>query len=245
MNCELVNKAIDELTIADFTSDLDNVLNESLKTHIKSCSACEKALQEHHSYVNKLSQMVVPEFSEAEATAMVNKVVSNASQADNININKPAKNDSGFLQGFIAASVLALSIFGAWNVFNITPDQQPLMVSSESEYFTTDVVLVINAPEDMYGADLNITLPQQLALEGYDNIQDLSWPVDLKAGTNTLTLPIRVNKNQSLEQPLSIMAKLYHYAEEREFEIKVNVQDMQSQENNSDFLAPAVNTTRA
>jgi len=245
MNCELVNKAIDELTIADFTSGLDNVLNESMKTHIEYCGTCEKALQEHHSYVNKLSQMTIPEFSEAEATAMLNKVVNNANQTNNIDINKSAKNDSGFLQGFIAATVLAVSIFGAWNIFNTTPEQQPLMVSTELEYFTTDVVLVINAPEDMYGADLNITLPTQLALEGYDNIQDLSWPVDLKAGTNTLTLPIRVNKNQNLEQPLSIMAKLYHYAEEREFEIKVNVQDMQSQENNSELLTPAVNTTRA
>ena len=227
MNCELVNKAIDELTIADFESGIDNVLNESLTTHIKSCSTCEKALQEHHSYVSKLSKITIPEFSEAEANAMLSNVVRNANQTNNIDINKPAKNDNGFLQGFIAASVLALSIFGAWNILTPSNEQQPLVVSTTPEYFTTEVVLVIDAPEDMYDADLNIVLPQQLALEGYDNIQDLSWPVDLKAGTNTLTLPIRVNKNQNLEQPLSIMAKLYHYAEEREFEIKVNVQDMQ------------------
>jgi hypothetical protein len=242
MNCELVNKAINELTVDDFESGRDNVLNESLKAHIKSCSTCEKALQEHHSYVSKLSQLSIPEFSETEATAMLNKVVRNANQTNNVDIDKSAKNDNSFLQGFIAASVLALSIFGVWNILTPASEQQSLVVSTTPEYFTTEVVLVIDAPEDMYDADLNIVLPQQLALEGYDNIQDLSWPVDLKAGTNTLTLPIRINKNQNLEQPLSIMAKLYHYAEEREFEIKVNVQDIQSIQENSGINAI---TTRA
>jgi len=240
MNCKLVNNAIDELTLADFKSGLNDVLNNTLKAHIESCETCEQALQEHHSYIIKMSKTTTPEFSEEQASAMLNKVVNKSN--NNAFANKPAKNDSSFFQGFIAASVLALSVFGAWNVLTPSPDQQPLIVSAEPEYFTTEVVLVIDAPEDMYDADLNIVLPQQIALEGYENIQDLSWPVDLKAGTNTLSLPIRVNKNQNLEQPLSIMAKLYHYAEEREFEIKVNVQDMQSLQDSLDANA---STTRA
>lgn len=241
MNCKLVNKAIDELNINDFASGLDSVLNNALKNHIESCDECLKALQTHHSYTVKMSKIITPEFSEIEATAMLDKV---ANKSNNFDSTKPAQNNSGFLQGFIAASVLAVSIFGAWNVFNTSPEQAPLVVSAEPEYFTTEVVLIIDAPEDMYDADLNIILPQQIALEGYDNIHDLSWPVDLKAGTNTLSLPIRVNKNQNLEQPLSIMAKLYHYADERQFEIKVNVQDMQEQQKNSAYILPAVNTTR-
>ncbi|WP_426360262.1 hypothetical protein ACPUVO_08635 [Pseudocolwellia sp. HL-MZ19] len=243
MNCKLVNNAIDELTVVDFRSGLENVLNNTLKAHIESCDTCEKTLQEHHSYIIKMSRSTTPEFSDTQATAMLDKVVNKA--GNNIHANKSAKNDSSFFQGFIAASVLALSIFGAWNVLTPSPDQQPLIVSAEPEYFTTEVVLVIDAPEDMYDADLNIVLPQQIALEGYDNIQDLSWPVDLKAGTNTLSLPIRVNKNQNLEQPLSIMAKLYHYAEEREFEIKVNVQDMKNLQENSITSESGVSTTRA
>lgn len=231
MNCELVNKHIDELTLEDFTSGISNVLPNECLLHIQSCKACESALQNHHAYLTKLSNIEVPEFSEAEATAMLQRVAANASS------QQPVQKNSGFLQGFIAASVLAMSIFGAWNVFNYSADQAPQVVSVEPEYFTTEVVLVINAPEDMYDADLNITLPQQIALEGYDNIQDLSWPVDLKAGANTLSLPIRVNKN--LNQQLSIMAKLYHYDEEREFEIKVNV------EPDEEDVMQTISTTRA
>lgn len=239
MNCKLVNNTIEALNLADFTSGLDN----QLTTHIKTCEACEKALQAQHLYLKKMSQIKAPEFSESEASAILNHVV-NSARTHNIDTGKTAKNDSGFLQGFIAASVLAISVFGAWNIFNSSPEQAPLIAEVAPEYFTTEVVLVINAPEDMYDADLNLILPQQIALEGYDNIHDLSWPVDLKAGTNTLSLPIRVNKNKGIEQPLSIMATLYHYAEEREFEIKVDVEKMQAQQKNSAYLAPVTNTTR-
>ncbi|WP_077338824.1 hypothetical protein [Pseudocolwellia agarivorans] len=238
MNCKLVNNTIEALNLADFTSGLDS----QLTTHIKTCEACKKALQAQQLYLKKMSQIQAPEFSESEASAMLSHVVNSAQ--NNININKPAKNDSSFLQGFIAASVLALSVFGAWNIFNSSPEQTPLVAEVAPEYFTTEVVLVINAPEDMYDADLNLVLPQQIALEGYDNIHDLSWPVDLKAGTNTLSLPIRVNKNKAVEQPLSIMATLYHYADEREFEIKVDVEKMQAQQQNSAYLTPVANTTR-
>lgn len=239
MNCKLVNNTIEALNLADFTSGLDS----QLTTHIKTCEACEKALQAQHLYLKKMSQIKTPEFSENEAAAMLSRVVNSAS-THNIDTSKTAKNDSGFLQGFIAASVLAISVFGAWNIFNSSPEQAPLIAEATPEYFTTEVVLVINAPEDMYDADLNLVLPQQIALEGYDNIHDLSWPVDLKAGTNTLSLPIRVNKNKGIEQPLSIMATLYHYAEEREFEIKVDVEKMQAQQKNSAYLVPVTNTTR-
>jgi len=232
MNCELVNNAIEELTAEDFAAGLDKSLHSKVIAHIGSCENCEEALQKHHSYITKLSHTHTPEYTDTQATAMLNKVMENAGRGT----SQVAQNNGSFLQGFIAASVLALSIFGTWNYFSTSPTQQPLTVSTAPEYYTTEVVLVINAPTDMYDADLNITLPQQIALEGYDNIQDLSWPVDLKEGANTLSLPIRVNKNQNLEQPLSIMAKLYHYAEEREFEIKVHVDDMQ--------LTQEVNTTR-
>lgn len=232
MNCALVNKNINELNIEDFAKGVANILSTECKNHIKSCEACESALQNHHNYLMTLSQIKTPEFTELEATAMLNKVVSNA------NTSQPVANNSGFLQGFIAASILAVSIFGAWNVFNVSTLKSPQIVSTAPDYYTTEVVLVIDAPEDMYDADLNLVLPQQLALEGYENIQELSWPVDLKAGTNTLTLPIRVNKHQSVEQQLSIMAKLYHYAEEHEFEIKVNLAPEQED------ILPSTSTTR-
>lgn len=249
MNCKHVINNIEALTLADITAGFDN--GSELNMHIETCSVCKKALQEHHAYLSKMSHIKTPEFNEDDATAILSKFTHSmtSSQINSNNENaKPAKNDSSFLQGFIAASVLALSIFGAWNVFNYTDEQAHVIVQNNvdtaPDYFTTEVVLVINAPEDMYDADLNIVLPQQIALEGYDNLQELSWAVDLKAGVNTLSLPIRVNKHKTIEQPLSIMAKLYHYAEEREFEIKVDVEKIQSQQKNSAYLVPKNNTTR-
>lgn len=248
MNCKIVNNKIEDFTLDDFIVGSSIVNEHDLNKHINSCSSCKKTLQEHHTYLVKLSNIQTPELSDNDATAMLNKFISNKE----VNLTTPAKSDNSFLQGFIAASVLALSIFGAWNVFNFTGEQAPVIAQQNildnthtaPEFFTTEVVLIINAPEDMYDADLNIVLPQQIALEGYDNLQELNWAVDLKAGANTLSLPIRVNKHQAVEQPLSIMAKLYHYAEEREFEIKVDVEKIQLQQKNSAYLAPIHNTTR-
>lgn len=138
--------------------------------------------------------------------------------------NKATTKNVGFFQGFIAASVLAIAVLGTYNGL-INDKQQPDLVSTTSteEPFNTEVVLVIYAPEDINDADLELMLPQQIAIEGFENIQQLSWPVDLKQGTNTLELPIRVNRDKSLEQPLSIMATLYHDANERNFEINIDL----------------------
>lgn len=230
MNCKRIINNIEALTLADITAGFDS--GSKFKMHIETCSVCKKALQEHHVYLSKMSHIQTLEFSEGDAAVMLSKLTHSTV--------KPTKNDNSFLQGFIAASVLALSVFSAWNVFNYTSEQAPIIaqnnVNTAPDYFTTEVVLVINAPEDMYDADLNIVLPQQIVLEGYDNLQELNWSVDLKAGVNTLSLPIRVNKHQAIGQPLSIMAKLYHYAEEREFEIKVNIEKIQYQQKNSAYL---------
>ena len=253
MNCKGVNNTIEALTLANITTYLEggNDDNSELKTHIETCTQCKKTLHEHHAYLNKMSNIHTPEFSKNDAKVMLSKFSHTAdNNAVNVNIhNKPAKNDSSFFQGFIAASVLALSVFGAWNVFTNTVVPAPLVVQNNitvPEYITTEVVLVINAPEDMFDADLNIVLPQQVALEGYDDLQELNWAVDLKAGANTLSLPIRVNKHHAINQPLSIMAKLYHYAEEREFEIKIDVEKIQSEQKNSAYLnlVPKNNITR-
>jgi hypothetical protein len=231
MKCELVNNYIDALN----PSEVEHGLNTNIKQHIKTCANCESELQKQLAYFNKMSVLSTPNLSELNAKKLLSNV---NKQQKNI-----AKNDSSFLQGFIAASVLAISVFGAWNLYYSSPEHLPTHIAAneQSDYFVTEVVLVINAPEDMYDADLNITLPQHIALEGYDNTQELTWPVDLKAGENTLSLPIRVNRHQADKQPLSILATLYHYAEERKFEIPVDLNKIKYQSNDSAKVNTASN----
>jgi len=237
MNCKEINDHIETLTLATLSSGISS----ELKQHIEQCANCKEALQIHHAYLLKMSGVsapeLTPELTDKKASSMLNQF----SRSEN-------KNNGSFLQGFIAASVLAISVLGAWTLFNPDIQQAPTITQHNTQkadhFFTTEVVLIIHAPEDMHDADLNLVLPQQIALEGYSNIQELSWAVDLKAGANTLSLPIRVNQHPGIEQPLSIMAKLYHYAEEREFEIKVDIEKIQSQQNNSAYLILKPNTTQ-
>ena len=160
-----------------------------------------------------MHSLVTPDLHPAFAAKALKKV----SQT-----NKPAVNVS-FLQGFIAASVLAVSVLGTYTAFNNNEQAVQLVATQQASVISTEATLVIYAPEDLNDADLDLILPEQVAIVGFDNIQQLSWPVDLKKGSNTLSLPIRVNMDKSLEQPLSIMATLYHEADERNFEININL----------------------
>ena len=211
MNCEIVNNQIDELSL----SDLNNISDE-LTAHLKQCAACKAQYQAHQTYLQRIQAINTPDLQPAVAAIMLRKAKQQG--------NKTTTKNVGFLQGFIAASILAISVLGTYNGFfgnNLQFDLVEKKLTNEP--FSTEVVLVIYAPEDINDADLELMLPQHIAIAGFENIQQLSWPVDLKQGTNTLELPIRVNRDKSLEQPLSIMATLYHDANERNFEINIDL----------------------
>jgi hypothetical protein len=210
MNCEQMTNTIESLNIRS----IKNGLSAECHEHIQQCDTCQESYQEHTAYLTQMQGLPTPDLSASAASVMLRNVRLQSTKQK----IKPAR--TNFMQGFIAASILSLSVFGSWSTWNNLAGDQVVAVPS---FITTEVVLVINAPEDIYDADLNIVLPQQVALVGYEDVPELTWPVDLKKGVNTLSLPIRVNTDKQLTQPFSIMAKLYHYSDEREFEIKVDL----------------------
>lgn len=210
MNCELINHQIEQLSKEDLTKPLDS----EIEAHIQQCDACMNSYQRHLAYLKKMQQVQTPSLHPSTAAKMLREAreQNNATQKPN----------NGFLQGFIAASVLAVSVLGTVNLLD-KPDA-PLLVDNQStEYIDKNVTIVIHSKNELHDAELDLILPQQVAIAGFDNIQQLTWPVDLKAGANTLELPIRVNMDKALEQPLSIMATLYHEESERNFEVDIEL----------------------
>lgn len=211
MNCDKATQYIEGTSLPINHSKLD----EEFLIHIKQCDTCNTCFQQHQVYLTSIKQMKTPNMSPSSASRMFRHVRQQATEQR----IKPAR--SSFMQGFVAASVLALAILGSWSTWQNHTNKQEIVASPT--YITTEVVLVINAPEDIYDADLNLELPSKVALIGYENSPELTWPIDLKKGVNTLSLPIKVQSNETAQQPFSITAKLYHYTEEREFEIKVDL----------------------
>lgn len=207
MNCEQIKNSIEQLNIEDIESKPE-VINQ----HISNCKNCLTEYQQHFVYLKAMQNNVTPDLHPAKAASML----ANASQ-------ETKATNVGFLQGFIAASVLAISVLGTYTAINKDDTAIQVVSTQQTDVISTEATIVLYAPEDLHDADLDLILPEQIAIVGFDNIQQLSWPVDLKKGSNTLSLPIRVNMDKSLEQPLSIMATLYHEENERNFKIDINL----------------------
>ncbi|MGJ8693031.1 MAG: anti-sigma factor family protein [Thalassotalea sp.] len=210
MNCEFVKNYIEALALEDTEKETSLEISE----HLQACEICMNEYQRHLAYLTKMQAMPTPSLHPTTAAKMLREAVEKGQRA-------PKKVNS-FVQGFIAASVLAIAVMGTYSI--LQQDEQPILVQQvEPEYIDQNVTIVIHANEDFEDAELDLVLPERVAIAGFDNIQQLTWPVDLKAGANTLELPIRVNMDKSLEQPLSIMATLYHNADERNFEIDIDL----------------------
>ena len=209
MNCELVTNHIEALNL----EEAEQLTSLELGEHLQACEKCMNSYEEHLAYLKKMQAVKTPSLHPSTAAKMLREV-GEASE-------KKAKKGNSFVQGFIAASVLAISVIGTYTT--ITNTQQPIIAQQKQQFIDQNVTIVIHADTDFDDAELDLILPQQVAIAGFDNMQQLTWPVDLKAGANTLELPIRVNMDKALEQPLSIMATLYHEADERNFEIDINV----------------------
>lgn len=211
MHCKQTLHYIDNLTSDTINADLP----KEISTHIQLCATCQTNYQQHKLYLTHVQQITSPDLAPSKVKMMLKKV------QEQRHSSKKKPSNRGFMQGFIAASVLAIALIGTWTTWQNNQAVQTTVATPS--FITTEVVLVINTPEDIYDADLNLTLPSKVVLIGYEDSSDLTWPVDLKKGVNTLSLPIRVESGNMSPSPFSIMAKLYHYTEEREFEIKVDL----------------------
>lgn len=211
MNCTLINQQIEQLSV----NDVKTPLYAELDSHLQQCDSCMQRYQAHQAYLVKMQTLTTPELHPSTAANMLRKARQQGEQNKRVN--------NGFMQGFIAASILAVSVLGTMHLFNQTEDNTIVVKNNEATYIDENVTIVIHANSDLYNAELDLILPQQVAIAGFENIQQLTWPVDLKKGANTLELPIRVNMDKSLEQPLSIMATLYHEESVKDFEIDLEL----------------------
>ncbi len=233
MNCEFIEQNINEL--CDQTAIGQEISAEQQKQaleHIETCQHCKIAMAEHQEYLLTMRQFTAPNL-EAGVSA---KLLRNAKSQP-----APQHHNFGFMKGFIAASVFFVALFSAWQFNHSDTAAIPQLVSSEG--FSTEVTLVIYVPEDMPNADLKITLPDNVQLAGLNDLDSFSWPVDLKQGANTLSLPIEVAAGMDLNKALSFMANINYKNKQKDFELKVNLITPQVQTQSSVNSATLHSTT--
>lgn len=210
MNCEDMKNNLDAICQSVTKSD-------KVEKHIAHCSQCEDIVEEHQQYLKAMKNFQTPELEIGQAA----KLLADAKKAQ----TKPA--EFGFFKGFAAASMMFVALFSSWHVLQNDAPQVMQIVSAEG--LSTDVTIVIYVPEDMPNADLQITLPDNVQLAGLSNLSTISWPVDLKAGANTLSLPIDIGEGVNLAESLRFMASINYNDKNKEFEVNVNLTAPQNQ----------------
>lgn len=177
--------------------------NGALLRHLHRCSECRDYAEELR-LVNLLRTMPAPEPSDYFEERMLNAALPKRRKAVHTSLRK--------WQLATAASLLVavLAAVPNWR----SPAPQPLESS-----VALPVSLSLDTPRALQGAVISVSLPDNLALEGYGDTRELQWQADLNAGTNRLTLPVRARTQSSAQ----ILIRVEHNGAQRQFTIPVSL----------------------
>ena len=125
----------------------------------------------------------------------------------------------GFSLAF-AASLFAALIVPDWFT---SMDKQPdtLSTITMSLHDQRTINIVFDSPEDVARATITVSLPDNLQIAGYDNAPRLQWDTPLRAGKNTLSIPLVArNGGEGV-----VRSQLEINGRARSFNVLVNVAD--------------------
>jgi hypothetical protein len=105
----------------------------------------------------------------------------------------------------LKATAVAASLILATSValFSLLSDKQaaPGLVSQQAEYSmpmpVTEIELLMVSATDLPEAMITLRMDENVSLDGYSSYRELSWPTDLSAGNNQLTLPVQLLNKHS------------------------------------------------
>ena len=91
--------------------------------------------------------------------------------------------------GFAFAASLFVALL-APNLFNTGNRDEVLSSITMSMADQHTVNIVFDSPEDVAQATITVSLPDNLRIAGYENTPRLKWNTALRAGKNTLSIPL-------------------------------------------------------
>ncbi len=211
MKCETAQGMFDE----KFHQTLTKERSEVLDLHLGECVGCSSEYEEHADYLKLMAgQKQSAVLTDSEVETLISKAIS----------ARVPPTDNGFWKGFAAASILAIGLSG---LFYATQPQAPSVLTLvNTQVIDTEVTLIIDSPEDIYNADFRIELPDRMALQGYDEFDELNWVLDFSKGSNAIRLPVQIAAGRDLSEPLSIKAVIDNGSTQRTFELNVDLVTM-------------------
>lgn len=204
------------------TTDLfDDYIAESLPeptqlklaSHLESCSQCQLDLQEHRAYLKCMAEFKTPRLDSGRAANMLRLAAIQGEQLEQKRVRK-----SSFIQGFVAASVMALAVSFGVQQFNHEPQASQAYVANYGVN-AQEIALVINAPFDMNGAELVLSLPADVSIQGQEHLATVTWSVDLSEGANRIVLPVQFEPFAEFAEELMLTASLRYQDGRKDFQV--------------------------
>ena len=217
MKCSMIEKRLDEYD----SGELSDELSELMDGHIHDCADCQGLVEEHRRYRQLMSGFEAPEAAPGQMARLLRHATIEGQRSE---LNRHGR--QSFVKGFAMASSIALAAVFGWQV--LLPSQSPAIQESELATVTapvqaTEITVVINVPADMTGANLALSLPAGIRLEGLEEYASVAWPVDLDKGANVLTLPVTVTGEAPLPEQLYIAATIEYQDNVKAFQLPVQV----------------------
>ncbi len=111
-----------------------------------------------------------------------------------------------------AASLLLAVFLALPSKPQVVPEAQPVNVAVQPLSVSLDSVRALP------GTLIQVSLPDNVQLDGYGDARELQWHTDLRAGANRLTLPVRA---LSSAEGAEILIRLEHDGSQKEFRVPV------------------------
>ena len=229
MNCEIVTEKLEDY-FDRFASE-DEL--EAIETHLNTCGSCAQNVEEHRNYLSMIQRFDVEPLTSGEIARFLRKAKSTASEQSVIRAQHMF-----FTKGFVAASVLVFAVFLGNQLIQQTPVNDTVTITQQTlddNTETTSKVLqglhevnvVIYVPRNMMGVELVLELPDYIAIDGLEELQNISWTTDLLQGANQLLLPIFIQPGVDLNRTHTIAATIGYKNESRTFQLQVDLNTIQ------------------
>ncbi|NIB38567.1 hypothetical protein HBA55_03165 [Pseudomaricurvus alkylphenolicus] len=229
MNCEDFQILIDEFEDGELKAHEADVFDN----HLRICGRCRGFHQEHLKYLRLLDGFRAP-IPRAGVLGRMMRVARQNSEQQQLHRHQRVS----FLKGFAAASILALTLFVGLQWSQLLSDK-----SATTDPLNREILVVIHVPADMPDANLALTLPDVLSLEGFRDLHRLQWDVDLIKGANTLSLPVRVRPGFENHPALTISATVTYNNQHKGFELPVKFLARQAEDAEAALRLPRESKT--
>ncbi|WP_323845834.1 hypothetical protein [Microbulbifer magnicolonia] len=183
--------------------------SSALLIHLRKCSGCRDHAEELR-VVRLLRSMPAPE----PAEDFEERVLAAA-------LPKQPEISPSRLRGWQLATAASLLLA----VLVALPRWQQPAPATPPALAALPVSVAVDTPRTLRGATIRVSLPPNLELEGYGGSRELQWQADLNAGSNRLTLPVRLREAGGAAE---IMIYIEHGGAHREFRVPVKFRPVEA-----------------